>query len=228
MNTTVRILVVEDEPHMAGLLRQGLAEEGHAVTVTSEGREGLSLAQSDSFDLMLLDVMLPGMDGWTVMRRLRSGGSRMPVLMLTARDAVADVVEGLNLGADDYLVKPFSLEVLLARVRALGRRGPAPRTVTLQVADLTLHQGTREVARGHRKIVLTRTEHAILELLMRQAPRVVTYDALLESVWGNAADIELNTVAAFMRLLRTKIETAGEPRLLQTVRGVGYALRLED
>jgi two-component system response regulator MprA len=171
--------------------------------------------------------MLPGLDGWSVIRRLRTAGSRLPVLMLTARDSTSDVVHGLNLGADDYLVKPFSLEILLARVRALGRRGPAPRPATLRVADLTLDQGTREVTRNGRKITLTRTEYSILELLMRQTPRVVTHDALLETVWGGASDVELNTVSAFMRLLRTKIEATGETRLLQTVRGVGYALRWE-
>lgn len=225
---SVRILVVEDERHMAELLRQGLVEEGHAVSVAFDGSEGLSLAQSEGFDLLLLDVMLPGKDGWEVVRRLRAAGNRIPILMLTARDATSDVVQGLNLGADDYLTKPFSLDVLFARVRALGRRGPAPRAVTLQVGDLTLHQGTREVKRGSRSIALTRTEYAILEVLMRHAPRVVTRDALLDSVWGGESDVERNTVDAFMRLLRSKIEAAGETKLLETIRGVGYALREEQ
>ncbi|MEP7353980.1 MAG: response regulator transcription factor [Acidobacteriota bacterium] len=222
-----KVLVIEDEPQMAGLLKRALVEEGHATTVAKTGLDGLSLALSESFDVLLLDAMLPGMDGWTVLRRLRNTGSRIPVLMVTARDAVSDVIQGLDLGADDYLVKPFSLEVLLARVRALGRRGPAPRTVLLQVADLTMHQGTRDVARAGRRIVLTRKEYAILELLMRETPRVVTYDALLQTVWGGSGDIELNTVTVFMRLLRSKIETDGEPRLLHTLRGVGYVVRVE-
>jgi two-component system copper resistance phosphate regulon response regulator CusR len=220
-----KVLIVEDEPHMAGLLRQALTEEGHATTVANTGVDGLSLAADGSFDVLLLDAMLPGIDGWTLLKRLRSSGSRIPVLMVTARDTAADMIKGLDLGADDYLVKPFSLDVLLARVRALGRRGPAPRSVLLEVADLTLHQGTRDVMRSGRRIALTRKEYAILELLMRETPRVVTYDALLQTVWGSEADIELNTVTVFMRLLRTKIEMDGEPRLLHTVRGVGYVVR---
>jgi DNA-binding response OmpR family regulator len=221
----MRILVVEDEPHMAGLLRQGLSEEGHAVTVAADGREGLSLAASDSFDVLVLDVMLPGVDGWTVLRRLRTGGNQTPILMLTARDATGDIVQGLNSGADDYLTKPFSFDVLFARIRALGRRGPIPRSMTLCVADLQLHQGTRQVQRRERPIALTRTEYAILEFLMRSSPRVLTRQALMEAVWGGNADVENNTLDAFMRLLRSKIEGAGETKLLHTVRGVGYTLR---
>ena len=228
MKTDVRILVVEDEPQMASLLLQALVEDAHAVTTTQNGREGLSLAGTNAFDLLVIDVMLPGIDGLTLTRKLRASGSRVPILMLTARDTTSDVVQGLSCGADDYLIKPFSLEILLARVRALGRRGPAPLTVVLQVADLVVDQGTREVRRGDRKIVLTRTEYSILEVLMRNAPRVVTYDALLDSVWGGDAEVEINTIAAFMRLLRAKIEIAEEARLLQTIRGVGYSLRVEE
>jgi len=228
MVSDVRILVVEDEPRMAELLRQGLTEEGHAITIAGNGPDGVSLAASDGFDLMLLDAMLPGADGWTVIRQVRGAGNPVPILMLTALNSPDHVVQGLNLGADDYLTKPFSFEILIARVRALGRRGPAPRSLILRVGDLTLHQGTREVRRDNRAITLTRTEHAILELLMRRAPSVVTYDLLLDSVWGGAADIEINTIAAFMRLLRSKIEAAGETKLLQTIRGIGYALRVEE
>jgi two-component system OmpR family response regulator len=223
----MRILVVEDEPRMAELLRQGLVEDGHAVTVASEGRAGLNLAESGSFDLILLDVTLPGMDGFAIARRLRTGHNQIPILMLTARDATGDIVEGLNLGADDYLTKPFSFEVLLARVRAVGRRGPIPQPVLLQVAGLTMNPGTRDVLRGERRISLTRTEYAILELLMRNAPRVVSRDSLIESVWGAGSDIESNTLDAFVRLLRAKIEAPGEVRLLQTIRGVGYCLRTD-
>ncbi len=224
----MRILVIEDETHMAALLAQGLTEDGHVVTKAAEGRDGLSLAQTGSFDLLLVDIMLPGLDGWDIVRRLRAAGSRVPILMLTARDATADVVQGLTIGADDYLVKPFSLEILLARVRALGRRGPALAPLTLHVAELTLDQGTREVRRNDRKIVLTKTEHSILELLMRNAPRVVTYESLFESVWGGDSDIEINTIAAFMRLLRGKIEAENETQLLHTIRGIGYALRAQE
>jgi DNA-binding response OmpR family regulator len=223
----MRILVVEDEPRMAELLRQGLVEDGHAVTVASEGRAGLNLAESGSFDLILLDVTLPGMDGFNVARRLRTGRNQTPILMLTARDATGDIVEGLNLGADDYITKPFSFEILLARVRAVGRRGPIPQPVLLEVADLTMNQGTRDVLRGERRISFTRTEYAILELLMRNAPRVISRDTLIETVWGAGSDIESNTLDAFVRLLRAKIEAPGEARLLQTIRGVGYCLRTE-
>jgi DNA-binding response OmpR family regulator len=212
---------------MVELLRQGLVEDGHAVTVASEGRAGLKLAESSSFDLILLDVTLPGMDGFAIARRLRSARNQTPILMLTARDSTGDIVEGLNLGADDYLTKPFSFEVLLARVRAVGRRGPIPQPVLFQVADLTMNQGTRDVLRGERRISLTRTEYAILELLLRSAPRVVSRDTLIESVWGAGSDIESNTLDAFVRLLRAKIEAPVEARLLQTIRGVGYCLRTE-
>jgi DNA-binding response OmpR family regulator len=223
----MRILVVEDEPRMAELLRQGLVEDGHAVAVASEGRAGLNLAESGLFDLILLDVTLPGMDGFAIARRLRTGHNQVPILMLTARDATGDIVEGLNLGADDYLTKPFSFEVLLARVRAVGRRGPIPQPLLFQVADLSMNQGTRDVLRGKRRIGLTRTEYAILELLMRNAPRVVSRDSLIENVWGAGSDIESNTLDAFVRLLRAKIEAPGEARLLQTIRGIGYCLRTE-
>ena len=223
----MRILVVEDEPRMAELLRQGLVEDGHAVAVASEGRGGLDLAESGSFDLILLDVTLPGLDGFTIARRLRTGHNQVPILMLTARDATGDIVEGLNLGADDYLTKPFSFEILLARVRAVGRRGPIPQALLFQVADLSMNQGTRDVLRGKRRIGLTRTEYAILELLMRNAPRVVSRDSLIENVWGAGSDIESNTLDAFVRLLRAKIEAPGEARLLQTIRGIGYCLRAE-
>jgi DNA-binding response OmpR family regulator len=223
----MRILVVEDEPRMAELLRRGLTEEGHAVVVSLDGREGLSFAESEPFDLLLLDVMLPGTDGFSIVRRLRSRRNQTPILMLTARDAMPDIVEGLNLGADDYLTKPFSFEELFARVRAAGRRGPAPQPVNLETGDLSLNQATREVRRGQRPITLTRTEFTILELLMRHAGRVLSRDTLIETVWGGDSDIESNTLDAFMRLLRAKVEAPGEPKLLHTIRGVGYSLRIE-
>jgi DNA-binding response OmpR family regulator len=222
----MRILVVEDEPRMAELLRQGLAEEGHAVTVALNGREGLSIAENETFDLLLLDLMLPGADGFTITRRLRARRNQTPILILTARDATADVVEGLNLGADDYLTKPFAFDELFARVRAAGRRGPASLPVVLEVGGLRLNQGTREVWRGGRLITLTRTEYIILDLLMRNAGRVISRDTLIDTVW-NHGEIESNTLDAFMRLLRSKVEAPGEPKLLHTVRGVGFSLRVE-
>jgi DNA-binding response OmpR family regulator len=222
----MHILVVEDEHRMRELLRQGLTEDGHAVTVANDGHEGLSIAQGSAFDLIVLDVMLPGPDGFAIARQLRKQRNHTPILMLTARDATRDIVEGLNLGADDYLTKPFSFEVLLARVRAVGRRGPIPQAVWLQVADLTMNQGTREVRRGDRPIELTRTEYAILELLMRNAGRVISRERLLETVWGDS-DVEANTLDAFVRLLRTKVEAEGEIKLIHTVRGVGYSVRAD-
>ncbi len=219
------VLVVEDDSRMAELLRQGLAEEGFGVTVSRNGSEAFGMAQASSFDVIVLDVMLPGMDGFTVARRLRELRNRTPILILTARDADQDVITGLNLGADDYLTKPFSFKVLLARLRAVGRRGPIAQPVILQAQDLTLDETSREVTRGSRHIHLTRTEYSLLLLLLRNAGRVVTRDSLIEKVWGYSTGIESNTLDAFVRLLRTKLEAPGEAKLLHTVRGVGYCLR---
>ena len=213
---------------MAELLRQGLSEDGHIVTIARDGFGGLALAETGGFDLLILDVMLPGRTGLDIARQLRSAGDSTPILLLTARDAPRDVVNGLDLGADDYMTKPFSFEILLARVRALGRRGPLAQTIVLQQAGISLDPGTREVRRGPRKIDLTRTEYAILELLMRNADRVSTREALIERVWGADSNIENNTLDAFVRLLRGKIEAAGEPRVIRTIRGIGYCLRLEE
>jgi DNA-binding response OmpR family regulator len=223
----MRILVVEDERRMAEVLRQALAEEGYTVSVAMDGREGLSLAETGEFDLIVLDVMLPGLSGFEIARRLRANRNQTPLLMLTARDSTKDMVEGLDTGADDYLTKPFSFEVLLARVRAVSRRGPIAQPVCLEVAGLTMNPGTREVHRGGRPIELTKTEYAILELLMRSAGRVVTRDALIERVWGGDSDIASNTLDAFIRLLRARIEEPGQVRLIRTVRGVGYSLKPE-
>ena len=224
----MRILVVEDEPRMAELLRQGLSEEGHSVIVALDGSEGLSMAEGASFDLLLLDAMLPGEDGFSIVRRLRARRDATPILMLTARDSTRDIGGGLNLGADDYLTKPFSFDELFARVRAAGRRGPLPQPVRLRVGDLELNQGTREVHRGGRTVTLTRTEYALLELLMRNAGRVLPRDTLIENIWGGGHDIESNTLDAFMRLLRSKVEATGEAKLIHTVRGVGFSLRKEE
>jgi DNA-binding response OmpR family regulator len=213
---------------MAELLRQGLTEDGHTVTVALDGREGLALVEDGGFDLLVLDVMLPGATGLEIARQLRASQDRTPILMLTARDAPRDVVHGLDLGADDYITKPFCFEILLARIRAVGRRGPISQPVILERAGISLHLGTREVRRGGRKIDLTRTEYAILELLMRNADRVVTRKTLIERVWGSDSDIENNTLDAFVRLLRAKIESPGELRVLRTIRGIGYCLRGED
>jgi DNA-binding response OmpR family regulator len=221
----MQVLVVEDEQRMAELLRQGLEEEGHSVVLAADGIDGLAIAESHPFDAIVLDVMLPGLDGFTVVRKLRAARNQTPVLMLTARDATPDVVQGLNFGADDYVVKPFSFDVLLARLRAVSRRGQIPEPVPLQVANLTVHPASREVTRGSRRIALTRTEYSLLELLMKRAGRVVPREALIESVWGFDAEVRSNTLDAFIRLLRDKIDTAGECKLIHTVRGVGYCLK---
>ncbi len=213
---------------MAQLLRQCLTEEGHVTTLASEGKEGLSLALTESFDMLILDVMLPGMDGFGIVKRLRSERNQTPILMLTARDATQDIVQGLNLGADDYLTKPFSLEVLMARVKAVARRGPIAQSVRYEVADLSMDHGAHVVRRGTRNVNLTRTEFAILELLLRNAGRVVTRDALIEIVWSRDSDIESNTLDAFVRLLRAKVEAPGEIRLIHTIRGVGYSIFVKE
>lgn len=221
----MRILVVEDDVRMANLLRQALSEEGHTAVVALDGHAGFEMAEAGTFDVVILDVMLPGLSGLEVAKRLRASRNQTPILMLTARDANVDVIKGLNLGADDYLTKPFSFDVLFARVRAISRRGAIAQPVIRQVGGLTLHQGTRDVNRGGRAITLTRTEYAILDLLMLNAGRVVLRSSLIETVWGSGADIESNTLDAFVRLLRAKIEPAGEPRLIHTLRGIGYSLR---
>jgi two-component system response regulator MprA len=183
------------------------------------------MAESHPFDAIVLDVMLPGLSGFSVAKKLRAARNQTPILMLTARDATPDIVEGLNLGADDYLVKPFSFEVLLARLRAVSRRGAIAQPPVLEVADLTLNPSTREVARGGRRIALTRTEYGLLELMMKRAGRVVTRENLIESVWGLDSEVRSNTLDAFIRLVRDKVDAAGEIKLIQTVRGVGYCLR---
>jgi DNA-binding response OmpR family regulator len=221
----MRVLVVEDDRRMCELLRQGLEEEGHAVALAQDGEEGLSAARTRAFDVLVLDVMLPKLDGVTLARRLRDERDSTPILMLTARDQAPDIVRGLDNGADDYLTKPFSFEVFLARLRAVSRRGPIPQPICLRVADLELDTATREVHRAGYKTRLSRTEYALLELLMRRPGHVIPRETIMESVWGFGADVEANTLDAFVRLLRTKIEPPGSRRLLQTVRGTGYTVR---
>jgi len=223
----VKLLVIEDERRMVELLRRGLSEEGHTVVCAFDGREGLDYARNYEFDAIILDVMLPKLDGYEVARQLRIGKIATPVLMLTARDTVPDLVRGLDSGADDYLSKPFAFEELLARLRAVRRRAPVPRPTTLQVGDLVLDPATREVSRGGAGIPLTRTEYNLLERLMNHAGKVVSRRSLIEAVWGYERDIEENTLDAFVRLLRTKVETADHPKLIHTVRGVGYMIRAE-
>ena len=221
----MRVLVIEDDRRMASLLAQALREDGSHVTVCHDGVEGLNTALSPDFDVIVLDLRLPGLDGFQVAQRLRRRGKQTPVLMLTARDAPADIVKGLDIGADDYVTKPFALDVLLARVRAAARRGPATQPVTLRAGGVSLDTATREVRVERQLITLTKTEFAILEVLLRRRDHVVTRETLLAEVWGHSCDIESNTLDAFMKLLRSKIEAVSPSRLIQTVRGIGYILR---
>jgi DNA-binding response OmpR family regulator len=223
----VKLLVVEDEPRMLELLRRGLTEEGHNVTCASDGSEGWELAHAYEFDAVVLDVMLPKMNGFELAKKLRQERIATPVLMLTAKDSVPDVVRGLDAGADDYLTKPFTFNELLARLRALQRRATARPQNRLQVSDLILDPESREVSRAGIPIILTRTEYSLLERLMYRAGKVVPRNTLIESVWGFDREIEENTLDAFVRLLRHKIDREGMTKLILTVRGVGYMIREE-
>jgi DNA-binding response OmpR family regulator len=223
----MKLLVVEDEARMVELLRKGLSEEGHTVVCAHDGDEGLELARNYEFDVIILDVMMPKLNGYQVAQRLRTERITTPLLMLTAKDAVPDLVRGLDSGADDYLTKPFAFEELLARLRAVKRRAPVPQQPKLQVGNLVLDPATREVSRAGEDILLTRTEYNLLERLMYRAGKVVPRRSLIEAVWGFDREIEENTLDAFVRLLRTKIDTEGQPKLIHTVRGVGYMIRAE-
>lgn len=224
----MRILVVEDERKVAGFIRQGLEEEGHAVEVAGDGATALDLLLgAPPWDLVVLDVMLPKRDGLDVLKTLRGRGLTTPVLVLTARDAVADKVAGLDLGADDYLTKPFAFEEFLARVRALLRRGTDQRASVLRLGDLTLDPATREAARSTRRIELTAREYSLLDYFMRNAGRVLTRPMIAEHVWGLDFDAESNIIDVYIGYLRRKIDGPGETRLLHTVRGSGYVMKVE-
>lgn len=224
----MRILVVEDDRKVASFIRKGLEEEGHAVEVAGDGAAAIERATDGApWDLVVLDVMLPKGDGFGVLKALRQEGLRMPVLMLTARDAVGDKVTGLDLGADDYLSKPFAFEEFLARVRALLRRGGGGPAPVLRLADLTLDPATREVRRGARRVELTAREHTLLEYFLRNPGRVLSRPMLAQHVWGLDFDPESNVVDVYVGYLRRRIEGPGERRLLHTVRGVGYVLKDE-
>jgi len=219
-----RILIIEDDPAILKLLQRGLAYEGYQVYIATDGRSGLNLARDRHPDLIILDWMLPGMDGLEVCRRLRTGGS-LPILMLTAKDTIQDRVQGLDAGADDYLVKPFNLDELLARMRALLRRTQTERIQVYKFADLTMDTGSRQVTRGERLIQLTAKEHELLELFLRHPRQVLTREVIFDRVWGYDFGGESNVLEVYIRYLRQKLEAENEPRLIYTVRGVGYVLR---
>jgi two-component system OmpR family response regulator len=221
----VRVLVVEDDVKMAAAIRRGLRFEGIVVDVAGAGEEAIRLVGATDYDAVLLDVMLPDVDGFETCRRLRSQGAWVPILMLTARDAVEDRVRGLDTGADDYLTKPFSLAELLARLRALARRGPVERPAVLEVGDLRLDPATHEVWRGEHRIDLSAREFALLETFMRRPGRVLTQLQLLEAAWDLGYEQRSNVVEVYVRYLREKIDRPFGLESLETVRGVGYRLR---
>jgi DNA-binding response OmpR family regulator len=223
----MRLLVVEDEPSIAAFLRQGLTEAGYAVDVAADGRAGLDYALAADYDALVLDILLPGLDGLALLRQLRRLGKQTPALMLTARDTVDNRVEGLDAGADDYLVKPFAFSELLARLRALLRRPPLQSDTILQAGDLKLDTSRREVRRAGRLIELTPREHAVLEYLLRHPNQVLTRTQIGEHVWNFDFYQESNVIDVYVGYLRRKIDGPGETPLIHTIRGVGYRLSAE-
>ena len=225
----MRILVVEDDRKVARFVRQGLCEEGHAVEVATDGAEALDFVLTEpAYDLIILDVMLPGQDGFGVLKTLRAHKVAVPVLILTARDSVPDRVAGLDLGADDYLTKPFAFEEFLARVRALLRRRDVARAPILAIDDLVVDPATRRVTRGERRIELTARQYALLEYFLRNAGRVLSRPMIAQHVWGLGFDAESNVIDVYVGYLRRKIDRDRERRLLHTVRGAGYVLQVEE
>ena len=224
----MKVLVVEDEPKTGDYLRQGLAEAGYVVDLVRDGLDGVHQASTEEYDLVILDVNLPGLDGWGVLRAIRKEGRMMPVLFLTARSQVDDRVKGLELGADDYLLKPFAFSELLARVRTLLRRGRATEPDVLHVAELELDLLRRRVHRGGRRIDLTAKEFMLLELLMRRHDEVLPRSLIASQVWDMNFDSDTNVIEVAVRRLRAKIDDGFEPKLIQTVRGMGYVLETPE
>src|ERR1700722_2531651 len=220
----MRVLIVEDDPRMSIVLRDALQKKSHRTVLASTGSEGLEIARSHQFESIILDAMLPGMDGFAVARSLRASRISTPILMLTARDATGDVVRGLDSGVDDYMTKPFVFEELFARLRALGRRQHTSASLLYQVDDLELDPLSHHASRAGRPISLTRTEFLLLEFLMRNPDVVLRRDAIINAVWGYEHTVENNTLDAFMKQLRSKIDGAFESKLIHTVRGFGYKL----
>ncbi|UCE63108.1 MAG: response regulator transcription factor [Nitrospirota bacterium] len=224
----MRLLLVEDEPKVASFIRRALEEESYAVDVCVDGTTGLDWAQGVNYDLIILDLMLPGLPGLQLLRQLRAAGVKTPVLILTARSEVDQRVKGLDAGADDYLTKPFAIEELIARARALFRRASGTPTGTLQVDDLVLNPVTREVTRAGQRIELTAKEYALLEYLMRNAGRVLTRPMITEHVWDLDFDTFTNVIDVYISYLRNKIDRGRENSLIQTVRGSGYMIRADS
>jgi two-component system copper resistance phosphate regulon response regulator CusR len=221
----MRILLIEDEVKMSGFIKRGLVAERYAVDAARDGRSGLELATTYQYDLVILDLMLPELDGSEVLRKLRRHNSAVPVLILSARDAVQDKVTNLELGADDYLTKPFAFAELLVRVKALMRRGPVNRASTVRIGDLELDRLTQQVKRNGRRIELTAKEYALLEYLMTNSGRVLSRNMIIEHVWDQSFDGITNIVDVYIRHLRNKVDSGYDVKLLRTVRGVGYSIR---
>ncbi|MBI3149542.1 MAG: heavy metal response regulator transcription factor [Betaproteobacteria bacterium] len=224
----MKILIVEDESKTGEYLRQGLTEAGFVVDLARDGLDGRHLALTEDYDLIVLDVMLPGVDGWQLLREIRHAGQHLPVLFLTARDQVEDRVKGLELGADDYLVKPFAFSELLARVRSLLRRGKTKEPETLRLADLELDLLRRRVQRGGKRIDLTAKEFALLELLLRRQGEVLPRSLIASQVWDMNFDSDTNVIEVAVRRLRAKVDDDFEPKLIRTVRGMGYVIEAPD
>lgn len=221
----MRILVVEDEPKVAGFVRRGLIAERYAVDIAGDGREGLELAEAFPYDLIVLDLMLPGMEGREVLQRIRRKNTCVPVLVLTARDAIEDKVRLFDAGADDYLTKPFAFAELLVRTKALLRRGPVNRSSTLTIDDLELDRLTQQVRRGSRRIELTAKEYGLLEYLMLNPGRVLSRNMIIEHVWDQSFDGITNIVDVYVRHLRSKVDDGHDFKMIRTVRGAGYIIR---
>lgn len=223
----MRVLVVEDDLRVARLVERSLKEDGHTVAVSHDGADGLELARGDEFDAIVLDVMLPKVDGFEILKAIRAQRKFTPVLMLTARDTRQDTVSGLNFGADDYLTKPFHVDVLLARVRAISRRGQVPQVMNLEVGGFTLNRATHQLDYDGRVILLTHKEYILLELLMRRAGQVVLRSQLIEAAWGFNSDVGDNSLDVCISSLRNKLNVPEHPRLILTIRGSGYMMRAE-
>ncbi len=223
----MHILIVEDKKSLSKALKTSLEEKGHTVVLAFDGLDGLAQAETGHFDIMVVDIMLPGIDGLEVIRRLRKGKHQLPVLALTARDTVGDIVNALDLGVDDYLTKPFAMAEFMARLRAVARKGPSVQDIRLEVADLVLDSASGQVSRSGVQLTLTRTQFALLEYFMRRAGHVLTRESILERIWSGNPDIEVNTLEVFIRTLRAKIDIDRKASLITTIRGVGYRMDAE-